>query len=175
MYLPNLVTSLLERVWLFLLMLGVALFLGVAGPCATCSAQALELELEECAPSLTSNRRALLTNEGATGMWFHSEVANCIAARLRLLPDLVVHVSLLEDRLELAAQGDELRERQVGLAVEEAMVAQNALTAAIRRARAAEEDRDAWFRQPLLWVSVGVVVTIAAVVAAALLLKEVSR
>jgi hypothetical protein len=146
--------------------------------CGTAHAQDLELPPPEtleaqCAPEVTSGRRQTLEVEGQTGLWFHIDVARCMANRLALLPRYARHVRLLEERLEVAEERDALRAREVALAVQEADAARGALEAAIRRAREAEEERDAWYRHPVFLVAVGVVLTVVVQVGAVLILREV--
>lgn len=118
-----------------------------------------------CAPELEAPRRASVAHLGAQGLWFHADLARCMLGRLELLPAYARHVRLLEERAALAEQRDALRAREVSLAAEEAQAAVLALEAAVRRAREAEADRDAWYRHPALWVVIGVAVTIALEVA----------
>jgi hypothetical protein len=119
-----------------------------------------------CAPDVDANRRALLEHDAEPGIWFHADVARCMAERLALLPAYARHVRLLEERVALSDERDALRAREVQLAADEAAAAREALEAAVRRAREAEADRDAWWRHPALWFAVGVVVTVALEVAA---------
>lgn len=113
-----------------------------------------------CVPELDTNRRAQLDHAGATGVWFHADLARCMLGRLELLPAYARHVRLLEERIQLADERDTLRTREVALATAEADAARTALEAAVRRAREAEADRDAWYRHPGLWAAVGAVVVI---------------
>lgn len=143
-------------------------------------APAVELPAPEaleaaCAPEVTQGRRQLLEVEGQPGIWFHADVARCMAGRLALLPRYARHTRLLTQRLILSDERDGLRAREVALAAAEADTAGNALVAAERRAREAEEARDAWWRHPALWVAIGVVLTVAVEVAAVVILREVGE
>jgi len=120
-----------------------------------------------CVPELEANRRATIEHGGAVGLWFHADLARCMLGRLELLPAYARHVRLLEERIALAGERDLLREHEVELATSEADSARAALEAAVRRAREAEADRDAWWRHPALWAGVGVVLVIVLEVVAA--------
>jgi len=113
---------------------------------------------EPCAPEVTELRRATLVHAGVTGVWFHPDVARCMLGRLTALPAYVRHVALLDQRLQLSDQrAAQLEEARV-LADQIVERSETALTAAMRRAREAEEGRDAWHRSPYLWFVVGVLV-----------------
>lgn len=97
----------------------------------------------------------------------------CVLSRLRGLSLLLPYVHLMETRLRLVDERDELHaralalaDRDAELAGEQAAVASAALEAALRRARDAEAERDAWWRSPILWLAVGVVLTVALEIAA---------
>lgn len=125
-----------------------------------------------CAPELEAPRRATLPHAGATGVWFHADLARCLLGRLELLPAYARHVRLLEERATLADRRDALRVREIELAEEEAREAVTALEAAVRRAREAEADRDAWYRHPALWAGIGAVLVVALEVVAVYLLSS---
>lgn len=126
-----------------------------------------ELLESTCAPEVEVGRRATLEHDGAAGLWLHEAVARCMLARYALLPAFARHVRLLEQRVRLSDERDALRAREVALAGREADVAREALEAALRRAREAEEVRDAWFRHPALWAAVGAALAGALVAVAA--------
>lgn len=126
-----------------------------------------------CAPDLEAPRRAQLAHGGIPGLWFHGDLARCMLGRLELLPAYARHVRLLEERAALAEQRDALRAREVELAEQEAAAAVSALEAAVRRAREAEAERDAWWRHPALWAAVGAVVVVALEVVAVYLLSSI--
>jgi hypothetical protein len=142
---------------------------------STATAQELPNVEEPCTPNVVDNRRAVLTHEGESGIWFHLEVARCLLGRLSALPEYARHVRLLEDRLSLGDERDALRARQVALAEQEAQAASEALEAAVRRAREAEEARDAWYRRPGLWLAMGVVLSVALQAVAVWAYSEVSE
>lgn len=143
-----------------LVSLGVAFAALWLGPC---SALAQDTHLPDlsvpCAPEVVA-RRAVIAHEGAPGIWFDLRVAQCMMGRLDALPLYAQRVSLLEQRLTLSDERHQLMERQVELAEQGEQAAVDALEAAVRRAREAEEERDAWYRAPLLWFIVGGVVVI---------------
>jgi hypothetical protein len=110
-----------------------------------------------CAPEVSDNRRAVLVFDEDPGIWFHLEVARCMAGRLEALPLYAERVHLLGERLSLSEARDALRVREVELAEKEAETAAGALETAMRAAREAREDLDAWYRSPILWTAVGAV------------------
>ncbi len=127
-------------------------------------AQAQELDLSTelrlpCAPETALNRSAVLEHEGDAGVWYHLEVMRCMIGRLKALPRMAVEL----EQWEVRAAGSEALERSLtrrgDLAVEESEVARGALTAAVRARRRAEEDMYVWYRSPILWFAVGMVVT----------------
>lgn len=106
---------------------------------------------------------------------FQRDTAECMLMRLELLAELAPYVRLLENRMNLVNDRDALQLRRVDLAEAEARSASGALDEAMTRAIVAEEERDAWYRSPILWVSVGVVITVALEAVAVLILREVSE
>lgn len=105
----------------------------------------------------------------------------CVLSRLRGLSLLLPYVHLMESRLRLTDERDALHaralalaDRDAELAGEQAAVASAALETALRRARDAEAERDAWWRSPILWLAVGVVLTIALEIAAVFALRQVT-
>lgn len=127
-----------------------------------------------CAPQVTEHRRAVLTYEGASGIWFHGDVARCMLTRLEAMPLYVERVRLLEERLSLGDERDALRVRQVALAEEGERRAVEVLDAAVRGRRQAEEalafERDLRW----LWFGVGVVVVVALEALAVWVFSEVA-
>jgi hypothetical protein len=126
-----------------------------------------------CAPEVTQSRRASLTHEGAAGFWFHGDVARCMLGRLSALPLYVRHVELLDQRLRLTDERIAHLEEARQLADQIIERAEGALETAMRRARQAEEDRDAWYRSPYLWFAVGVIVAGALVAVGAYALDAI--
>jgi hypothetical protein len=109
-----------------------------------------------CAPDVPEElRRATIERNHAIGVWFHADLARCMLTRLQMLPAYARSLQLLEQRVTLSDERDQLRQREVSIATEQATVANNALEAAVRRAQAAEAERDAWYRAPLLWFVLG--------------------
>lgn len=152
----------------------LVLFAALLGHC-TAHAQELpppEAVESQCAPEVVQGRRVLITHQGEVGIWFQGAVARCMAQRLALLPQYARYTALLEQRLSIADERHGLQERATALAREEAAEARGQLETALRRAREAEESRDAWYRSPTLWFVVGVVVTSAAAVALAAITRS---
>ena len=138
------------------------------------AASAQDAGPELCAPEITANRRAVLEHDGDAGIWFHVDVARCILGELAAAPEYRARVSLLEQRLELSVERDALQLRRVATAEEEAAAASGALESAERRAREAEESRDAWYRHPALWAAIGAVLVAIVGVGAIWALKSLS-
>lgn len=105
---------------------------------------------------------------------FPRTTSDCMLARLRLLPEAMRWIDGLEDRIERDDVRIELRDREVALAAQQAEVATENLETALRRAREAEESRDAWHRSPILWFIVGAVVTAGVVALAAYAINAAS-
>lgn len=133
----------------------------------------IEMLEEQCAPEVQVARRATMNNGTQAGIWFHADVARCMLGRLELLPHFAWYAHLLEGRLALTTDRDLLRDREVALATAEADAAGVVLETAVRARREAEESRDAWYRSPVFWLTVGTVVTILLEVAAVAVLTSV--
>lgn len=91
---------------------------------------------------------------------FPRVTADCMLARLRLLPELRLYAEALEERVRLDDRRIELRDREIELVSLEAATATEILDAAMRRARDAEENANGWRRHPALWFSLGMVATV---------------
>ena len=139
--------------WLLLLLISAC--------SVTASAQDLPDFSAPCAPSITENRRAVLEYEGQSGIWFRHEVALCLLQRLNALPLFASRVRLLEQRLSITSDRDELRREQIGLAEQEAEQAQVVLEQAVRGRRQAEGRLHVWYRSPAFLIGTGVVITAA--------------
>lgn len=122
-------------------------------------AQLPELDslLTRCAPEVT-HRNQSLEVEGDSGVWFHLEIARCMKTRLDVLPLLVEQLRLYESRREASEALEATLRRLVEVSTQEAEVATNALSVARRALQRAEEDRNRWYRSPILWFVVGAVV-----------------
>jgi hypothetical protein len=118
-------------------------------------------------------RRATVEVNGVTGIWFRADVAREMLADLSELPLVRTRVQLLEGRLEIRDdQITSLRSViELSQAAEERAV--NALDEAVQARRAAEDARDAWYRSPVLWTSVGMIIAGALVALTAYALSAV--
>jgi len=118
-------------------------------------------------------RRATVEVNGVTGIWFRADVAREMLADLTELPLVRTRVQLLEGRLEIRDdQISSLRSVvELSQAAEERAV--NALDEAVQARRAAEDARDAWYRSPILWTSVGMIIAGALVALTAYALSAV--
>lgn len=128
---------------------------------------------EACAPEVSENRRASIAHAGVAGVWFHGDVARCMLGRLTALPLYARRVGLLEDRLQVSDERTALLNEAIQLGDQQQAQFQIALEAAVRRAREAEEERDAWYRHPALWFVVGGVIVAALVAVGAYALSAV--
>lgn len=116
-----------------------------------------------CAPEIPEpERRAVISHQGQPGLWFHVDVARCMAERLTVLPLYAERVRLLEQALELRDHRHSLMLRQVDVLEQSERIAIDALATAERRARESEERASRWHRHPALWFIVGVAATIGA-------------
>jgi len=161
-------------VWFILLLCGSML---LSTAVTTCSAHAQDLPplpaiTEACAPELTTGRRAEISVGGAAGIWFAMPVARCLTSNLEALPLYAERVAQLQLRIEAGGALTLILREEVTLAERQAESAAQGLEHAIRIAREAEEDRDRWYRQPLLLIGLGVVLVIALEVTIVLLLHE---
>lgn len=127
-----------------------------------------------CAPDVAENRRAVLQHEGQSGIWLHSEVIRCMTARLATLPELQLQLRMFEERIDVSEGLEASLRRSRALAVQEAETAREALTAAVRARRRAEEDLDVWYRHPLFLLSAGAAVVVVLEIVAIVIFKEVS-
>lgn len=126
-----------------------------------------------CAPHVPEEqRRAVTSFLGHEGIWFHLDVARCMLGRLTALPAYAQQVRLLEARLELGLDRERHIQRLRELAEEGERVAVDALEAAVRARREAEEARDAWYRHPAFWAALGAVLTVALEVVAVYLFRQ---
>jgi hypothetical protein len=146
--------------WAAVLLSLLGFFLG--GTCTAKAQEPLPSFSGDCAPTVLTNRRALLVHEEDAGVWFHRAVVVCMTERLAVLPLFAERVRLLEQRLTISDERHTLMVRQVALAEEGEQAAVGALETAVRlrrraEARAVRERSLRW-----LWAAVGVVLTGAA-------------
>ncbi len=96
--------------------------------------------------------------EGVAGIWFPGAIARLMLCEVRELRLRRREIVLTVGEIRLWEQRVDFTERQRDLAVEARDRLDGIVVAAVRRAREAEESRDAWWRSPVLWIVVGVVV-----------------
>ena len=96
--------------------------------------------------------------EGVRGMWFPMPIARLILCEVRELRLRRRAVVLTTSELRLWEARVTFTERQRDLAVEARDRLEAVVEAATRRAREAESEVGAWYRSPILWVVVGIVV-----------------
>lgn len=105
--------------------------------------------------------------EGTTGMWFPIPIARLMLCEVRELRARR-RVSLLDAReLSLWELRVDFTERQLELAVEARDRLEAVVDDADRRAREASEELGAWYRSPILWAVIGIVLGGAAVLGGA--------
>ena len=103
-----------------------------------------------------------LTVEGVEGLWLPPALAREATEAREELPRLRERFRLLGDSLALADR--QIATFREALALTEE--GRNVLREAVADARRAREEADAWYRDPALWLAVGLVLGAAAVVAA---------
>lgn len=109
---------------------------------------------QDC-PAQVEHPGEALVLRGDPGQWFHREVARCLLADVEELRLLRQRVGLMDERLRIRDEQLAAMREAVDLSIQAEQRSSGALEAAVRRAREAEEDRDAWHRSPLLWGAVG--------------------
>lgn len=158
---------------LLLVVAFVALTLGLLAAAAIACAQDAErpempaLEVTPCPDA------AVVAFRDGTTLTASRAWHECTVRRLHGLSLLVPYIHSIEARIRLTDERDVLHARALALADrgaelagEQAEVASAALEAALRRARDAEAERDAWWRSPILWLAVGVALTVVLEIAA---------
>lgn len=125
-----------------------------------------------CAPEV-ENRSGLLTREGDVGMWLHIEIARCLLGRVAVLPELQAQLRTFEERRRASVALQASLTRRGDLAVQEAETAREALTAATRALRRAQEDLATERNLRWLWVTGAVVVVIVLEVVAIWVFSQV--
>lgn len=113
-----------------------------------------------------SARRAVVEYQGEPGFWFRRDVALQMLADLQELPIRRQELTLIQEELELRDRQVERLREIVSLERGASQTAQDALGAALERASTAEGSRDAWWRSPWLWLTVGIVTTVVLEIAA---------
>lgn len=115
---------------------------------------------------LRMDRKIPMEHEGMPGFWFHRELALAMLEELEtsllyqreislISEQLIIRESQLEHQDKLIESERRILDRAVQTAKDEA-----------DRSRELEDRLHVWWRSPVLWVSVGVVLTIALEVAA---------
>ncbi len=121
-----------------------AVAVAVVLACASASASAQE-----------PRRGFVLEHDGQPGIWLSLDAHRLMLADLKELPEQRKRVVLLEKKLQLR-EADIADLRALNEVAEKATEkATGALTAAVRGKREAEESRDAWHRNRLLWFGIG--------------------
>lgn len=129
----------------------------VPDPCSELRAATEDLEAEPTRYEL----------EGIAGLWFPSPIARLMLCEVRELRIRRREVALDVRELRLWEQRVAFTERQRDLAVEARDTLEGVVEAAERRAREAESEAEAWYRSPILWVVVGIVVGAGVVIGGA--------
>jgi len=124
-------------------------------------AQDISLNIDElklttkCAPEVESNRRALISNEEASGIWFQMPVALCIVDRLATMPALLERIKLLEHRRDSADELILIQQNMINLSIDAQKEAEIALKTSVKQKRELEEKLNSWEHSPLLWFGIG--------------------
>jgi len=115
--------------------------------------------------------RARVSYEGAPGYWFRDEIARAMLADLSELPELRAELQLWETRAtERDGQVRLLREA-LDLSIEANGHLHGVIDTAVRMGREATERAEAWYRSPVLWAGVGIVLGVGLAFGAAKLLQ----
>ena len=117
-------------------------------PCDELRAATTDLEAEPTSHEL----------ESVAGMWFPGAIARLMLCEVRELRLRRREIGLTSRELRLWETQVTFTERQRDLAVEARDRLEEVVEAATRRAREAESEVGAWYRSPILWVVVGIVV-----------------
>jgi hypothetical protein len=109
---------------------------------------------------------------GALGLWMPEEMSRQVQADVEELQHLRVVVERQEGRLELEAERVRNLHEINKLAIQERTFAVEALEAAVSARQEAEDALDAWYRSPVLWAAVGLVLGAAIMRIAAELIPD---
>jgi hypothetical protein len=103
-----------------------------------------------------------LVMNGIDGVWMPRDLANKVAADVESVPllkkkieDLELLAAIRSERFENAKLGLEIAETGKKLALEKATLDE-------QRRIDAEEKLKAWYRHPILWLGVGIVIAVSA-------------
>lgn len=96
-----------------------------------------------------------LENRGVAGMWFPMATARLVLCEVQAFRLGRQEVRLVDAELQLWAQRVEIVREQLRAQTEARDALEGVVTAAERRASAAEAERDAWWRSPFLWFALG--------------------
>lgn len=110
--------------------------------------------------------------KGVHGVWFHLEVARCLAGDVKELAKLRADtIPKLELRIKETDEAMALIREQLKLSVAEGQAASKAIEAAVRGRREAEEDMNAWYRSATFLIGMGVLATVVVEVALVLVFR----
>lgn len=128
------------------------------------------LACDTAAEATTQSDCVVMERAGQRGVWFNLAQADEIR-RLRLeVPELRLQITNLERAVDVQTQRVDLYREAGQLRREASEVAQMALNDALARETRLRSELDAWYRSPVFWLVVGVVVTAAAFIGGALAL-----
>jgi len=113
----------------------------------------------------------LIEHNDRSGMFFSIDASRFILCAVQELRGRRQELDLFERELSSLVLQVELTERQVELANTARERLNELVTHSMQRAREAEGRVDKWYRSPVLWFSVGVVVSIGLVVGGAYLIS----
>lgn len=114
-------------------------------------------ELSELAADAVPRRS--LEVEGAAGVWMPVAVSRALLCEVKAGRAAQRQIRLLDQELELTIQQVEWTQRQLTVMADSRSAAMEAVEAAERQRRYAEDRLDAWHRSPILWFTLGSVAT----------------
>jgi hypothetical protein len=133
-----------------------------------CSAPALAQEGCATEAESTATSTCVVMRRGeARGVWFSLEVADALRREHLEVPELRLQVERFEALDGISTERISLYQESLRLRAEALALAQTQLEEALEREARARAEAGAWYREPVLWFALGVVLAGAAAVAAA--------
>jgi hypothetical protein len=132
-----------------------------------CSSPALAQEGCATEAEATAASTCVVMRRGeARGVWFSLEVADVLRREHLEVPELRLQIERWEALDGISTERIALYTEAATLRAEALALAQTQLEEALEREARARAEAGAWYREPVLWFAVGVVLTGAAAVAA---------
>ena len=137
-----------------------------------CSWPATAHACDTVATATPGSTCVVLERESVRGLWFDLGTGNGLRKAKLLVPELKLQTGLLESKLE--ARDFQLESYRSVLKLKNGIQKeqQRAIGLLTKQERQAREALDAWYRSPVLWFAVGVVVPIVGGAIIAALIKD---